>query len=134
MCSFQQHWKSWSILTLAQAVFLLQTSSYVICNGFALTQVTSVYLALTPLSTLANFVTITTYTYLHLENKRTHVSPTFFVPIFVHAERNFETYYHLFTTLLKLEPKLAEICAAGSDSEEELIKAFRTAFHKTSSF
>ena len=64
----------------------------------------------------------------HPENKRTHVLPTFFGPVFVHTEKNFETYYHFFTTLLKLEPKLAEICAAGADGEEALIKAIRTAF------
>ena len=56
------------------------------------------------------------------------MSPTFFGPIVVHTEKNFEAYYHFFTTLLKLEPKLAGIRAAGTDGEEALIKALRTAF------
>ena len=74
------------------------------------------------------YVTITTYTYMHLENKRTHISPTFFGPIFEHTEKTFEACYHFFVNLMKLEPKLSGIRAAGTDGEGALIKTLRTAF------
>ena len=47
------------------------------------------------------YVTVTTYTYLHVENKISHTSPTFFGPMFVHTEKTYESYYY-FSTLLKL--------------------------------
>ena len=67
------------------------------------------------------YVTITTYTYLLVENKTTGISPTFFGPIFIHTEKNYEGYYHFFATLLKLEPKLNAIHAVGTDGETALV-------------
>ena len=54
--------------------------------------------------------------------------PTFFGPIFIHIEKSFEAYYYFFSTLLKLEPKLSNIVAVGTDGEQAIIKALRAVF------
>ena len=74
------------------------------------------------------YVTLTTYTYLQLKNKNTGVCPTFWGPMFVHTERTYEAYYYFFPTLLKLEPKLASVCAFGTDGEQALTKAILAVF------
>ena len=62
------------------------------------------------------------------EQKNPCVTHIFWCYISAHREELLEAYYHFFTTLLKLEPKLAGICASGTDGEEALIKALRTGF------
>ena len=74
------------------------------------------------------YVTVTTYTYSHLENISRGTSPTFFGPIFVHTERTFEAYHYFFSTLLKLEPKLTSIRAIGTDGERAITKAIEALF------
>ena len=74
------------------------------------------------------YVTITTYTYLHIENKFSLSSPTFFGPMFVHTERTYETYYHFFSTLLKLEPRIRDIIAVGTNGEQMIVKSLETLF------
>ena len=71
------------------------------------------------------YVTVTTYTYLQVENKLSHSSPTFFGPMFVHTEKTYETYYHFFSTLLKLEPSIREIIGMGTDGEQAIVKSLQ---------
>ena len=63
------------------------------------------------------------YSYIHLVNKVTNISPSFISPIYVHTEKNYETYYHFFATLLKFEPSLSAISVIGTDGEQALVKA-----------
>ena len=74
------------------------------------------------------YVTVTTYTYLHVESKISHSPPTFFGPMFVHTEKKYETYYHFFSTLLKLEPKICDIVAVGTDGEQAIVKSLEALF------
>ena len=74
------------------------------------------------------YVTITTYSYVHLINKVTNISPSFIGPIFVHTEKNYEAYYHFFATLVKLEPSLSKVCAIGTDGEQAIAKAAACVF------
>ena len=62
------------------------------------------------------YVTITTFVYTHVVKKETMEAPTFSGPMFIHTEKNFESYHYFFSTLLKMEPKLANIIAVGTDS------------------
>ena len=89
----------------------------------------SCVLGIDPTFNLGKFcVTVTTYTYLHVENKISHTSPTFFGPMFVHTEKTYETYYHFFSTLLKLEPRIRHVIAVGTDGEQALVKSLKTLF------
>ena len=74
------------------------------------------------------YVTVTTFAYTHVVNKSTGKSPTFLGPIFVHTEQTSESYYTFFSTLLKLEPKLANIVAVGTDGEKAIVKALKAVF------
>ena len=74
------------------------------------------------------YVTVTTYTYLHVENRISHLSPTFFRPMFVHTEKTYEAYYHFFFTLLKLEPRIRDIIAVGTDGEQAIVKSLEALF------
>ena len=74
------------------------------------------------------YVTITTFVYTHVVKKGTMEAPTFFGPMFIHTEKNFESYHYFFSTLLKMEPKLANIIAVGTDGEQAITKALRAVF------
>ena len=74
------------------------------------------------------YVTMTTFTYTHVIRKTTNISPTMFGPIFVHTEKSYESYYYFFSTLLKLEPRLARIIAVGTDGELAITKATKAVF------
>ena len=74
------------------------------------------------------YVTITTYTYLHIVNKVTNIAPAFVGPVFVHTEKSYEAYYHFFSTILKLEPSLSALRAIGTDGEQALVKAATAVF------
>ena len=74
------------------------------------------------------YVTVTTFTYSHVINKTTSISPTFFGPMFVHTEKNYDAYYSFFSTLIKLEPQLMNIIAVGTDGEQAIVKALRAVF------
>ena len=89
----------------------------------------SCVLGIDPTFNLGKFyVTVTTFTYSHVVNKTTKRSPTFFGPMFVHTEKNYESYYFFFSTLLKLEPKLDGIIAVGTDGEQAIVKALNAVF------
>ena len=74
------------------------------------------------------YVTITTYTYLHIVNKVTNIAPAFVGPVFVHTEKSYEAYYHFFSTILKLEPSLSALRAIDTDGEQALVKAATAVF------
>ena len=75
------------------------------------------------------YVTITTYSYLPSFGKQGHRHFSYlFGPVFIHTEKNYESYYHFFATLLKLEPKLTAIHAVGTDGEQALVNALVAVF------
>lgn len=74
------------------------------------------------------YVTMTTFTYIHVIRKGMDISPTLFGPLFVHTEKNYESYYYFFSTLLKLEPRLTKIIAVGTDGELAITKALKAVF------
>jgi len=71
------------------------------------------------------YVTVTTFIYSHVVDKVTNKSPTFFGPIFVSTEKTYESYYIFSSSLLKLEPKLSDVIAFGTDGEQAIIKAVK---------
>ena len=75
------------------------------------------------------YVTLTTFTYTHVVNKSTSLSPTFLGPVFVHTEKNYESYFHFFSTLLKLESRFNDIIAVGTDGEVAIVQALKANFH-----
>ena len=78
---------------------------------------------------LGNFyVTITTYRYLHVENKCSGNPPVFFGPTYVHTDKTYEAFYHFFSTLLKLQPSLNDLVAIGTDGDPAMEKAIRAVF------
>ena len=74
------------------------------------------------------YVTITTYRYLHVENKNSGKPPVFFGPIYVHTEKTYEAFYHFFSSLLKLEPSLNDLIAIGTDGDPAMEKAIGAVF------
>lgn len=74
------------------------------------------------------YVTVTTFTYSHVVNKTTSKSPTFFGPMFVHTEKNYDAYYSFFSTLMKIEPQMMNVIAVGTDGEQAIVKALRAVF------
>lgn len=77
------------------------------------------------------YVTITTYRYLHVENRSSGKSPVFFGPVYVHTEKTYEAFYHFFSSLLKLEPSLSDLVAIGTDGDPAIEKAIRAVFPDT---
>ena len=75
------------------------------------------------------YVTLTTFTYTQVVNKATNVSPTFFGPMFVHTEKNYESYYQFFSTLVKLEPRIVDVIAVGTDGETAIVQALKANLH-----
>ena len=76
-------------------------------------------------------VTITTYSFSIVTNTTTGKSPAFYGPIFVHTEKTYESYFHFFSTLLKLEPSLTKLIAVGTDGEQAIVKALKAIFPNT---
>ena len=53
----------------------------------------SCVLGIDPTFNLGKFyVTVITFTYTHVVNKSTRISPTFIGPMFVHTEKSYESY------------------------------------------
>ena len=77
------------------------------------------------------YVTMTTFAHTYVIRKGTHVSPTLFGPLFVHTEKSYESYYYFFSTLLKLERRLARIIAVGTDGESAITKALKAILGET---
>lgn len=68
--------------------------------------------------------------YFHVINKVSQKWPTFFGPMLIHTEKTYESYYYFFSTLLKLQPKFANMVAVGTDGEQALVKAIQVAFQR----
>ena len=51
-------------------------------------------------------------------------------PVLIHETKTFRAFYYFASTLVRLNPKLVNIKAFGTDGEGELIKAFKMAFPK----
>lgn len=72
-------------------------------------------------------MTVTTFTYTHVVNKSTRISPTFLVPcLFILIRAIIILLY--FSTLLKLELKLVNITTVGTDGEQAIEKALKAVF------
>ncbi len=76
------------------------------------------------------YVTLTTYWNLFLHNRHTMKPPVFLGPAFVHVERRFHDYQSFFATVLKLEPRLCDLQAYGTDGEMALVNTLETSFPK----
>ena len=50
---------------------------------------------------------------------------SFFGPMFVSTEKNYEAYHFFFSSLLKLEPRLSKIIGFGTDGEQAIVKAVK---------
>ena len=48
--------------------------------------------------------------------------------MFVHTEKTYESYYHFFFTLLKLEPRIQYVIAVGTDGEQAIVKSLEALF------
>lgn len=68
------------------------------------------------------YVTLTTFTYRHVVNKSTKISPTFFGPMLVHTEKSYESHYY-FLHVAEPGAKAANITVVGTDGEPAIVKA-----------
>lgn len=83
-----------------------------------------------PTFNLGDFdVTPVTYRNLLLESKRSKQPPVFIGPIFIHYRKTFQSYVYFASTLVGLQPELANVRAFGTDGEASLASAFSHEFH-----
>lgn len=54
--------------------------------------------------------------------------PIILGPVLVHHTKTFRPFHYLASTMIRLNPRLVQLRAFGTDGEPELIKAFRTCF------
>jgi len=69
-------------------------------------------------------VTSITYCYHLLESCRSQKPPVFIGPIFIHYCKTFQTYLYFASTLIRIQPELANILAYGTHGQQALISAF----------
>lgn len=82
-----------------------------------------------PTFSLGDFdVTMTTYRHLFLMCKRTSNHPVFIGPVLVHYKKSFSTYLFFACSLIGMRPELKSLRYFGTDGEEALYKAFKSAF------
>ena len=62
-------------------------------------------------------------------NKSSSISPTFLGLVFVHTEKNYESFFLLFSTLVKLESRFNDIIAVGTDGEVAIVQALQANLH-----
>ena len=74
------------------------------------------------------YVTLTTYRNIFLRKPSTKKLPVFLGPAFMHMERRSQDYQSFFSSLLKLEPRISDLKAYGTDGEKPLITALETCF------
>ena len=85
-------------------------------------------LSIDPTFNLGPFnVTPTTYHHLLVETSRGS-NPILLGPILIHQTKTFRPFHYFASTLIRLNPVLANLKAYGTDGEPELIKAFDTCF------
>jgi hypothetical protein len=74
------------------------------------------------------YVTPTTYQNLLVKTDRGN-HPIILGPVLIHHTKTFRPFHYLASTLIRLNPRLVQLRAFGTDGEPELIKAFAPAFH-----
>ena len=77
----------------------------------------------------AFYVTPTTYHNLLVETKDGN-NPILLGPILIHQTKTFRPFHYFASTMIRLNPQLANLKAFGTDGESELIKAFQMCFPK----
>lgn len=75
------------------------------------------------------YVTPITYQNLHVKTQRGN-HPIILGPVLIHHTKTFRSFYYFASTLVRLNPKLVNLKAFGTDGEGELIKSFSIAFPK----
>ena len=76
-------------------------------------------------------VTVVTYRQMLLESSRYSKHPVFVGPIMIHYRKTHQTYLNFISTLIGLQPELANIKAFGTDGEEALYTAFSNALNSS---
>ena len=85
-------------------------------------------LSVDPTYNLGSFyVTPTTFNNLLVETNR-NSNPAILGPLLVHQTKTFRPFHYFGSTLVRLNTKLIDLKAFGTDGEPELIKAFRICF------
>ena len=75
------------------------------------------------------YVTPITYHNLLVKTKNGN-HPIMLGPILIHQTKKFQPFHYFASTLIRLNPKLVNLKAFGTDGEPELIKAFNVCFPK----
>ena len=75
------------------------------------------------------YVTPITYHNLLVETSNGH-NPILIGPILIHQTKSFRPFHYFASTLIRLNPRLIDLRAYGTDGEPELIKAFDICFPK----
>lgn len=75
------------------------------------------------------YVTPITYQNLLVETDKGH-HPIVLGPVLIHKTKTFRPFHYFGSTLIRLNPRLINLKAFGTDGEPELIKAFNVAFPK----
>ena len=75
------------------------------------------------------YVTPITYQNLLVKTQKGN-HPIILGPVLIHHTKTFRSFYYFASTLVRLNPKLVNLKAFGTDGEEELIKSFNIAFPK----
>lgn len=73
------------------------------------------------------YVTPITYQNLLVKTQKGN-HPIVLGPVLIHQTKTFRAFYYFASTLIRLNPKLVNIKAFGTDGEGELIKSFNIAF------
>ena len=78
------------------------------------------------------YVTPATFHNLLVETNR-HFHPIMLGPILVHQTKTFRPFHYFASTLVRLNPQLANLKSFGTGGEPELIEAFKIYFPKSNS-
>ena len=73
------------------------------------------------------YVTPTTYQNLLVKTDRGN-HPILLGPVLIHQTKTFRPFHYLASTIIRLNPRLVQLKAFGTDGEPELIKAFKICF------
>ena len=73
------------------------------------------------------FVTISTYRHLQFLTKE-KVNPVMIGPVLLHMNKEYSSYFHLPSEMIRLQPSLTNIKVFGRDSEKNVYQPFRDLF------
>ena len=73
-------------------------------------------------------VTVISFRNLMLKNRRTGKNPVMLGPMMVHRRKLFSTYHFFASSLVSLNPNIAQLLSFGTDGEECLYSAFASQF------